>query len=639
MGTQALPCANRPLWAARGRRRSLVGARREACPVVVIVMENHSYGATDPGVKGSTTKYIVGNPDAPYINGSLIPQGTLFTNYLAGAASSLPNYMLMTAGTDGGCTPIECLTDSVPLDNMFHQLGASGISFGSFAQSMRDPCRLAGIGDYEKSHNPEIYFTDIDAASGLPYACPSTDLPAPSTWPDELPAFSLVIPDKCHDMHGGKNCQAGTDLLVTAGDTWLAENVPAFLSRGAIVIVTFDEGAPSDLTGGGGHVLTTMLGPNVGAGVIDASLYTHPSLLAGLEDYYSVSRLGQAANATPLAIPTGPPPPAPTLGGFVPDSGGTSDRGDDLRHEPDERARRALQRNAGIVRRHRRLDHRDHRSGRGDDGAAHRLEPWRGRIERRRVHRDHAAAVPHPARGLEGIRCERIRLVEPTDAGGRSPGRRRGMVGLGNGLPTTRMEPSGAGAGRRDLLSACGAGDHGIGPDRAVHLQRVVRRRAGVERDRGCGHPRRIGLLHQQDRHRDDGELGHDSHDRAIERDRGIGAHGARGRRSDEPDERLHAARRRYPGPKPHCWVLRRDAAGARSANRCGRPEPRGEAAGSDRDVRGPVAPRLRQSCDGPIDATPQLDRLRYGIGNGVTPAALTSRGTPKRSSSAASRL
>ena len=295
-------------------------------PVVVIVMENHSYGATDPGVKGSTTKYIVGNPDAPYINGSLIPQGTLFTNYLAGAASSLPNYMLMTAGTDGGCTPIECLTDSVPLDNMFHQLGASGISFGSFAQSMRDPCRLAGIGDYEKSHNPEIYFTDIDAASGLPYACPSTDLPAPSTWPDELPAFSLVIPDKCHDMHGGKNCQAGTDLLVTAGDTWLAENVPAFLSRGAIVIVTFDEGAPSDLTGGGGHVLTTMLGPNVGAGVIDASLYTHPSLLAGLEDYYSVSRLGQAANATPLAIPTGPPPPAPTLGGFVPDSGGTSDQ-------------------------------------------------------------------------------------------------------------------------------------------------------------------------------------------------------------------------------------------------------------------------------------------------------------------------
>jgi hypothetical protein len=49
-------------------------------PVAVIVLENHSYGANDVGILGDTKRFIVWNPDAPYINDTLIPQGTLFTN-------------------------------------------------------------------------------------------------------------------------------------------------------------------------------------------------------------------------------------------------------------------------------------------------------------------------------------------------------------------------------------------------------------------------------------------------------------------------------------------------------------------------------------------------------------------------------
>src|SRR5438105_7474554 len=58
-------------------------------PLAVIVLENHSYGPNDVGILGDTTKYIVGNADAPYINGTLIPQGTLFTNYYATSHPSL----------------------------------------------------------------------------------------------------------------------------------------------------------------------------------------------------------------------------------------------------------------------------------------------------------------------------------------------------------------------------------------------------------------------------------------------------------------------------------------------------------------------------------------------------------------------
>ena len=300
-----------------------------SAPVVVIVMENHSYGPTDPGVKGRTTKYIVGNPDAPYINGTLIPQGTLFSNDLAGGSQSLPNYLLMTAGADGGCPTNVCSPDSIPLDNVFHQLGAAGDSFNTFVQSMPENCRASDSGLYPANHNPEIYLTDVDAASGLPYACPVTDVPAPASWPDPLPMFSFVVPDRCNSMHGTKStgaCPPGTDQLITTGDTWLSQNVPRFLALGAIVIVTFDEGIAADTTGGGGHVLTLMVGPNVGTGVVDALSYSHPSLLAGIEDYFGLARLAGAATVTPLPIPIGSPPPAPTVDGFTPDSGSSGDQ-------------------------------------------------------------------------------------------------------------------------------------------------------------------------------------------------------------------------------------------------------------------------------------------------------------------------
>jgi hypothetical protein len=287
-------------------------------------MENHSYGSNDPGVNGDTTKYIVGNPDAPYINQTLIPQGTLFTNYDATEHPSLPNYLDIVSGTNGGCTSDKCPPDSIASDNVFHLLGQTGVSFETFAQSMPANCSTKKSGLYVRNHNPEPYFTNIDANSGLAYACPVTDVPFPAVWPNPLPAFSFLVPDQCHNMHGAPSCPPDTDQIITAGDAWLADNVPSLLAAGAILIVTFDEGEES--TGGGGHVLTVMAGPNVAAGATDPVLYSHFSLLAGLETYFGLfPLLGAAATTRPLPIPTGPPPPAPTITGFDPTSGGASD--------------------------------------------------------------------------------------------------------------------------------------------------------------------------------------------------------------------------------------------------------------------------------------------------------------------------
>jgi hypothetical protein len=299
-------------------------------PVAVIVLENHSYGPNDVGILGDTRKYIVGNPDAPYINGTLIPQGTLFTNYYATGHPSLPNYLQMVAGATAGCTQdTTCPKDSVPLDNLFHLLGEAGTSFASYAQSMPSNCYLTDAGLYPSDHNPEIYLTDLDAAAAHPYGCQTTDQPFPSSWADPLPRFSLIVPDRCHGMEGTPAtgpCPHATEALITAGDTWLSQTVPTLLAQGAVVVVLFDEATGGDKTHGGGHVLALETGPGVTAGATDGTFYSHNSLLAGLEDDLQVRPLlGAASTATPLPIPNGITTPAPTVTGFTPISGTAGD--------------------------------------------------------------------------------------------------------------------------------------------------------------------------------------------------------------------------------------------------------------------------------------------------------------------------
>jgi hypothetical protein len=192
---------------------------------------------------------------------------------------------------------------------------------------MPSNCSTTVAAPYIPHHNPELYLADLDASTGLGYACNVSDVPIPASWPDPLPGFSLIVPDGCHDMHGSKTiCPGGTDQIIRDGDTWLAQNVPTLLGLGAIVVVTFDEGTDTDTTGGGGHVPTIMAGPNVSTGAIDASLYTHDGLLGGLEGHFGLPLLGGAAGAAPLPIPLATSSASPTITGFDPATGKAGDQ-------------------------------------------------------------------------------------------------------------------------------------------------------------------------------------------------------------------------------------------------------------------------------------------------------------------------
>jgi hypothetical protein len=243
------------------------GGGGPGAPVIIIVMENKHYSD------------IVGSSSAPYIQ-SLIARGTLYTNYQAGPGS-LPDYLAMTSGLTGSTSGS---------DNIFNQLQTTGVSWGEYEESLPKVCYTGSdILPYKKGHNPAVYYNDITSS---PAACANV-VPYSSFDPGHLRAFSYVVPNMNHDMHDG----ASRTAQIQAGDAWLAANVPAMLDAGAEVILTWDEGSISDE-----HIATIAVGAGVAVSATDSHAYTHPGLLAGLEDAWGLPRLNAAQGAAPFPI-------------------------------------------------------------------------------------------------------------------------------------------------------------------------------------------------------------------------------------------------------------------------------------------------------------------------------------------------
>lgn len=243
-------------------------ATNSPTPIVVVVMENHEFDSV---------------VNAPYLS-RFADSGTLFTNYHAITHPSLPNYLAMTAGNTL-CSDNDCARPFTSANNIFRQLGGHNLGWRTWAESMPSNCAKNDSGDYWVHHNPPPYY------SNLVKTCPTKDTPYPSPLPGTLKPFTFIVPNKCHDMH---------DCSVSTGDDWLSQHVPPLLNRGAIVVITFDEGSSSE--GGGGHIYTAVVGPGVPSGRTNNTSFTHYSLLAGLEDHFGLKRLGNAVGKTPLPL-------------------------------------------------------------------------------------------------------------------------------------------------------------------------------------------------------------------------------------------------------------------------------------------------------------------------------------------------
>jgi hypothetical protein len=247
-------------------------ARAPKPPVVVIVMENHEYGS----IMASSS----------YLR-SFARGGTLFTGFHAQHHPSLPNYLEMTSGHTSGCRSDSCPKRRYRTNNVFRQLSDHGVHWASWVESMGSRCGMDSRGDYGSWHNPALYYRNL-----FPRICRRRDVPYPRHLPSVMPRFVFAIPNLCHDMH---------DCSIATGSHWLQSHVPPLLRRGAVVIITFDEGVTG--AGGGGHIFTAMRGPGVPAGKRDGHRYNHRSLLAGVERRFGLQRLYGARHARPLPVP------------------------------------------------------------------------------------------------------------------------------------------------------------------------------------------------------------------------------------------------------------------------------------------------------------------------------------------------
>jgi phospholipase C len=284
-------------------------AKHHIKTVFIILMENHNW-------TGDGSKDIMGNPDAPYINNTLIPMSSYANQYYNPPHNhpSLPNYLWLEAGTNFGIH-----TDGEP--HKFEQkttkhlvtlLDDAGISWKAYLENTTGKiCPLSNRGKldqggsplYAVRHEPFAYFAnvtgDLDRHSSYciahlrPYKELASDI-ANGT----LPQYVWITPNLCDDMHD--SCGGSP---IAHGDAWLSRNVPPILDSaaykdGGALFITWDEALKGD-----GPIPMIVLSPFAkGGGYADTIHYTHGSTLRTFEEIFAVKPLlRDAKNETDLS--------------------------------------------------------------------------------------------------------------------------------------------------------------------------------------------------------------------------------------------------------------------------------------------------------------------------------------------------
>ena len=228
--------------------------------VVLVVFENHERGS------------VLGHGDAPTFE-RLAASYAQATDYHAVTHPSLPNYLALVSGSTHGVTSdcTDCMQQGPTIGS---ELTSARRAWGAYAEGFPNSSRFA------MKHVPFLYFRH-DAAHVHPLTV---------FRPAKLPAFALVVPDLCNDMH---------DCSVATGDRWLATFIRPLLAKpSTVVFVAFDEGTTS--AGGGGLVPLIAAGTAVRPHSVTSRPTGHYGLLRTMEELLGLPPIGKAAEAAPL---------------------------------------------------------------------------------------------------------------------------------------------------------------------------------------------------------------------------------------------------------------------------------------------------------------------------------------------------
>jgi len=286
--------------------------------VVILIEENRSPAD------------IVGNAKLPNFQ-ALIAKGALFTGSHAVAHPSLPNYFAVFTGeanTDGDrCSdkPTDASGDlpmpaglSATMPTLASELAKTGRSFTGYAEGLPTPGYVACYGrggslfsKYYKRHVPWAFFTRA-GHRGLPRSSlldddvnqPWTSFPSPDRY-DRLPTVAIVVPNLVHDMHGTGIPLETSAALEASADAWVGANIMPLAAwardpkNNALLIVTWDESDRLPHRPDTNAISTIFVGAMVKPGTYGESI-THYGVLATIEGFYGLTRLGKSAGAAPI---------------------------------------------------------------------------------------------------------------------------------------------------------------------------------------------------------------------------------------------------------------------------------------------------------------------------------------------------
>jgi phospholipase C len=241
--------------------------------VVLVVEENHSFDA------------VITKGGMPYLK-ALAEKYTLLTNSYGNHHPSIGNYFTMTTGqaistndSYGGVVREENLISQLVAANKTWKLYGDGLPQQGYVGGNQRP--------YVKKHFPAAYFANVREDEKQRMNLVPAEQFAADLRNNELPDFSMVVPNLDHDAHDGSLREA---------DNWLQSHIAPLLEnpdfqKDGILIITFDESFKSDPDHGGGHITTVVIGPQVKEHFIDTTFYQHESLFATLEEALGLPRL------------------------------------------------------------------------------------------------------------------------------------------------------------------------------------------------------------------------------------------------------------------------------------------------------------------------------------------------------------
>ncbi|HEX4605748.1 MAG TPA: alkaline phosphatase family protein [Candidatus Angelobacter sp.] len=255
--------------------------------VFLVVLENHSFGQ------------VIGNPVMPYLN-SLATAHSLAASYFADAHPSIPNYFMLTTGNVE--TFDDTFSGTISDDNIVRALNGANKSWKAYVESLPSSGYTGPtVGTYLKRHNPFAYLSDVtgspaQAANMVPFSQFAADLNAGS-----LANFVYILPnsqDDAHDCPGGA-ATCPDDQKLAAADAWLKNNIDPLIKSpkfgNSVLIITFDESVDTDITNGGGQVMTVLLGPHVKTAFRSSTMYQHQSTLRTVLQLLRVSDMPGAS--------------------------------------------------------------------------------------------------------------------------------------------------------------------------------------------------------------------------------------------------------------------------------------------------------------------------------------------------------